>query len=209
MIFGEWANAVSKIAGMQVKVSGKIPTSPFYLVSNHLGYMDIAAFRSVLECFFVAKSEVADWFLIGRIARDMGTVFINRENRRDILRAGNEINEKTIAGESVIIFCEGTSSDGKTVLPFKSSFFEFPARNNFPVAYAAINYRTANSKLKPSELICWHGDTDFLPHLWRLFQIETFTATINFGKESVRGRNRKELAASLHSAVKKEFTPVI
>lgn len=208
-IFSRWARATAKTVGMKIIVRGEVPRPPFLLVSNHLSYMDIAAFASVLECFFVAKSEVADWFLLGKIARRMGTIFVNRQNRRDISRATDEIIGKIRNGENLIFFPEGTSSGGAGVLPFKSSFLEIAARNNFPVSFAAINYQTPDKSVKPSELICWWGDADFLPHLWRLFQIETFTATIIFGDKTFKSRNRKELARCLHSAVRENFAPVL
>jgi len=208
-IFSRWARTTAKTARMKIEVRGKLPRPPFFLVSNHLSYMDIAAFASAVECFFVAKSEVADWFLLGKIARRMGTVFVKRQSRRDISRATNEIVGKIRGGENLMLFPEGTSSDGAGVLPFKSSFLEIAARHDFPVSFASINYQTTDKSVKPSESICWWGDADFLPHLWRLFQIETFTATITFGDEAIRNPSRKELTRQLHSKVRENFVPVL
>ncbi len=108
-MFSRRAAATAKIAKMKIETRGKVPP-PFFLVSNHLRYMDIAAFGAIVGCFFVAKSEVAGWFLIGRQAKNIGTVFVNRQNRRDILRAARKIFEKIENGENPVIFTEGTSS---------------------------------------------------------------------------------------------------
>ena len=111
------------IAGMGIEVIGDPPTPPFFLVTNHLSYVDIAALRATVKGIFVAKAEVNEWFLAGRIVRDMGVIFIDRNNRRDIPRAGAEIIRKLNEGEGVIVFPEGTSTKGEDILPFNSSFF--------------------------------------------------------------------------------------
>src|SRR4051812_851888 len=83
-IFGAWTNSFVRISKMKIEVKGTPPMPPFFLVTNHMSYADIAAIRAVVTGVFLAKSEVKQWFLIGRICRDMGTIFIDRENRRDI-----------------------------------------------------------------------------------------------------------------------------
>jgi 1-acyl-sn-glycerol-3-phosphate acyltransferase len=87
----------------------------------------------------------------------METIFIDRKNHRDILRAGEEIIKKLNDGEGVIVFPEGTSSKGEEVLKFNSSFFEFPARLDFPVHYASITHQTPNDH-PPANTVCWWGD---------------------------------------------------
>src|SRR5205085_3765351 len=112
------------------------------LVSNHLSYVDIPALRAVAEGVFVAKGEIENWFMAGKMVRDLGIIFINRQKKRDIPRAKSEIIKKLSDGEGVIIFPEGTSSKGEEVLPFNSSFLEFAARTDLPVHYASISYKT-------------------------------------------------------------------
>ncbi|MEZ5427551.1 MAG: lysophospholipid acyltransferase family protein [Pyrinomonadaceae bacterium] len=209
IIFRFWARAFLVISGMRVEIIGTPPRPPFLLVSNHLGYIDVAAFRAVLDTVFVAKSDIRNWFLAGWIVRDMGTIFINRRNRRDIPRAGKEIVSKLEDGEGVVIFPEGTSTKGEEVLPFNSSLLEFAARRGLPVFYASITYRTPSDAPSPSEVICWWDDTVFLEHLWRLLSLKEFTAVINFGEEPINRSDRKELAHELREKVKEKFIPVI
>jgi len=207
--FRAWARAFVGISGMKIKVVGTPPRAPFFLVSNHLSYMDIPAILCVAEGVFVAKGEIESWFLAGRIVRDMGTIFINRQNRRDIPRAGSEIIQRLENGEGVIVFPEGTSTKGETVLPFNSSFLEFAAKTDLPVSYASISYQTPIGTPNASEIVCWWEDTSFGAHLFRLFQIREFTTVINFGDEPVQSQNRKELAQMLWNKVNEKFVPVL
>lgn len=101
-IFTKWASLAVNISKMKIEVRGKLPNEPFFLVSNHLGYMDIPAIRSVIKGVFIAKSEVEKWFFVGRFVGGMGTVFVNRDNRRKILSAGNKVVEKIESGASVL-----------------------------------------------------------------------------------------------------------
>ena len=168
-IFGSWAKFFVKIARMKVKVIGTAPRSPFFLVSNHISYTDIPVFRSIVETVFVAKGEIETWFMAGKIVRDMGAIFINRQNRRDIPRAGAEILKRIEMGEGVMVFPEGTSTKGEEVLKFNSSFLEFAAQAHLPVHYAAITYRTPDDEIPASVAVSWWDDTSFMAHLWRFF----------------------------------------
>lgn len=208
VIFAAWTKSFVRISNMQIEVNGTPPKPPFFLVTNHLGYTDMAALRAVVKGVFVAKAEVEDWFLAGRICRDMGTIFIDRANRRDIPRAGEKIIERLDAGEGVIVFPEGTSTAGETVLTFNSSFLEFAARAEIPVSYAAISYLTPPGELNASVAVCWGDDIGFLAHLWRLLKMREYTAIIRFGDEPVLNANRKALANELRQRVMERFVPV-
>ena len=208
-IFGAWARSFVRVSKMKIEVIGAPPSPPFFLVSNHLSYTDVAALRAVVNGVFVAKSEVGEWFLAGRICRDMGTIFVNRNNRRDIPRAGAEIIKRLEQGEGVIVFPEGTSTKGETVLPFNSSFLEFAAQKNLPVFHASITYTTPSNKPTPSQAITWWDEKTFAQHLWYLFQVREYTAIINFGDEPTHNVNRKALARTLWEEVSERFTPVL
>ncbi len=206
--FGAWTRSFVWISNLKIEVKGVTPKPPFFLVTNHLSYTDIGALRAVVKGVFVAKSEVKDWFLAGAICRDMGTIFINRSNRRDIPRAGEEIIRRLDAGEGVIVFPEGTSTKGETVLPFNSSFLEFAARAKIAVSYASITYRTPPGETPAHLAVCWWQDVSFFAHLWRLFHVKEYTATINFGDAPVTNADRKALAAELRDGVAELFVPV-
>lgn len=209
LTFEMWTKAYVKLSGMKIEVIGTPPVPPFFLVSNHVGYADIAALRAVVTGVFVAKREIRDWFLVGRIVRDMGIVFIDRSNRRDIPRAGDEIIDRLSNGEGVIVFPEGTSTKGEEILPFNSSFLEFAARIDLPVWHVSISYRTPQGGPTASETVCWWDDTPFLLHFFRIFMLPGFTAILNFGETPILNTDRKKLAAELRSRVQERFIPII
>ncbi|CAN5577409.1 hypothetical protein BH24ACI3_BH24ACI3_11540 [soil metagenome] len=209
LAFESWCRLFVWISGMQVEVIGTPPEAPFFLVSNHLSYTDIPALRSVVPCVFVAKKEIDDWPVAGRIVRDMGVIFIDRTNRRDIPRAGEHIIQRLSEGEGIFVFPEGTSTKGEDVLPFNSSFLEFAAVSDVPVSYASISYRTEPGDPAASEIICWWDDISFLAHMLRLFTIDRYTAVITFGDEPLLDTDRKQLASKLRDEVRRRFTPVI
>ena len=209
IIFRAWAKTFIFIANFKVEVIGTLPRPPFFLVSNHLSYTDIGVYRSVLETVFVAKGEIKNWFLAGNIIRNMGAIFIDRKNRRDIPRAGAEILKKIDAGEGVIVFPEGTSTKGEKVIKFNSSFLEFAARARLPVYYAALTYRTPTGEMAANTAVCWWEDISFMAHLWRLFQVSKVYATITFGEDPILLDDRKELARELREKVQEKFAPVL
>lgn len=209
VVFRAWAKSFIAIGHFKVEVIGTPPHPPFFLISNHLSYTDVGIFRSILETVFVAKGEIESWFLAGKIVRDMGAIFINRQNRRDIPRAGAEILKKIDDGEGVIVFPEGTSTKGEEVLKFNSSFLEFAAQAHLPVYYAALGYRTPQGEIPASVAVSWWEDISFMAHLWRLFQVSEITATVTFGAEPVQSDDRKELARQLREKVSEIFVPVL
>ncbi len=209
VIFRWWSRSFAAIAGMKVETVGKPPTPPFLLVCNHLSYVDIPALRLAAKGVFVAKREIDDWFLAGPMVRNMGNIYIDRNNRRDIPRAGAEVIKKLGEQEGVIIFPEGTSTKGETVLPFNSSFLEFAARSDIAVSYASLRYVTPEGGPTPSERVCWWDDTGFLKHMWLLFSLPSFKAVVTFGKGPLVETDRKRLAARLRDGVEKAFVPMM
>lgn len=207
--FRLWAKGFLKIGGVTVETIGTVPKPPFFLVSNHLSYMDIPVLRSLVESVFVAKGEIRRWLVAGKIVSDMGMIFIDRNNRRDIPRAGSEIIDKLESGEGVIVFPEGTSTKGEEILKFNSSFFEFAANTGLPIHYAAITYRVENTNEKASDAVCWWDDSTFVEHLFRFFQTPRTKAIVTFGSEPVASTDRKELARSLWNKVSEHFIPVV
>jgi len=189
-----WARVVAFIWGMKIKVSGPIPSNPFFLVTNHVSYTDILLLCAVCPAWLISKSEVASWPLIGALTKAGPTIYINRESRLDVQRMNDLVVSKIREGGSVGFFPEATTSDGTDVLPFKPSLLQAPVDLELPVHCAAIVYRTPEGSPPPEERVAWVGDADFAPHVKRLLSSSGFTAHIRFAPEPVPARDRKELS---------------
>ena len=192
---------------VQVIATGKPPKKPYFMVGNHLGYVDILVLATMTGATFVSKKEVRKWPGIGGVSALYNTIFINRENRADVVRVSRLITENIKQGEGVILFPEGTSSAGQVVLPFNSSLFDFPAKNNFPVHTFTIRYETGHKKLPASHVVAWWGDIDFLPHTRQMLATRRIKAYVEFHEVTHCSSQRKELAELTHQAISKNFKP--
>lgn len=187
--------------GARVETSGEPPRAPFVLVSNHLSYIDILVLASRLDAVFVSKQEVASWPVLGILCRAMGTVFINRESRRDISRVLEEMEQRLHSDVGIVLFPEGTSTDGSEVLRFLPSLLEIAVRLGRPVEYASLRYSTGEGQPAASDVVCWWGGTVFATHFLRLLSLTGFRAELAFGSEPIVSSDRKVLAAELRQAV--------
>ncbi len=203
-----WARGVCVIIGLRLKTEGEIPKPPFILVTNHLSYVDIVVIMAVVPSIFVAKSEVARWPLLGLMARVGSTVFVNRANKKDLMRVNGVMPQVLARGEGLCFFPEGTSSRGVDVMPFRSSLLEPAVTLAQPVSFASITYTTPDGSVPPDMSICWWGDMTFGAHFWELLQLPRMDGCIRFGAERLSGESRHELASRLHEAVSNTFTPV-
>lgn len=203
-----WSGYTVRILGGQVEVRGSLPKNPYFLVANHLTYMDTFVLASVTGCAFVAKAEVASWPVIGLISRMGDAIFVNRALKRDTLRVNEDIARALKENDCVTMFAESTTSRGLTVDPFKSALFECVADNATPVCTATIMYETPKGAKPPSEyVIWWRSEEDFGFHVMRLMRNPGFKAIVHFGEESFTSDNRKELAEKTHQSVLSRFTP--
>lgn len=199
--FRGWAGMSARIMGMKINTNSQPPVGPFLLVANHLSYVDVIALAAQLDGAFVAKSEVADWPIIGGMCRAMDTIFVDRRSKRDLLRTLAQIDRTRSSGLGVVLFAEGTSSDGTAVLPFKASLLDSAARAGVPVHYASVSYVAPAGETAAKQSICWWGEMTFLDHLFRLLQTPSFQANLIFGPEPIVDRDRRVLAVALRAAV--------
>ncbi len=204
-----WGRAITRILNIKIKVRGTAPEPPFLLVSNHLSYIDIPLLFTQLKCVFIAKKEVSGWPLMGYSARVANTIFVDRQNHRDLTRVNKLIAEHITNHHGVVLFPEGTSSKGDGILPFRPSLLQFPASENMPVYYATVSYLTGNEKFPAYLHVCWWGDMGFFPHLLGLVKVPSIEATITFGAAPIHLNDRKELAKKLWGEANKIFTPVV
>lgn len=194
------ARRVLRVFGVQTGVSGSVPSRGL-LVCNHLSYLDILVLASITPAVFVSKHEVRSWPVLGWFARLAGTVFVDRERRTHVGRVTDEIQSALGQGVLVILFPEGTSSGGETVLPFKSSLLEPASRQVHSLWAGLIQYELEDGDV--SEEVCYWKDMSLLPHLINLLGKQTVRASVRFTRLREGSTNRKELARQLHSEVLK------
>jgi 1-acyl-sn-glycerol-3-phosphate acyltransferase len=177
--------------GIHCVVNGTVPSRGL-VVSNHLSYLDIAIYSAAMPCVFVAKAEVRRWPYFGFAARVSGSVFLDRTSRAGAALAAAEIANRLRTDVPVLLFPEGTSTDGAQVLRFHSSLFQPAVLAGSPVTAAAIRYVVRGSATEQD--LCWFGDEAFFSHLWRALGAPRFSAEIVFGPPAVYGDRR--IAAS-------------
>lgn len=196
---GRVARGVLRIMRVEVRIEGRRPTHGV-LVSNHLSYLDIPVLAAVAPAVFVSKYEVRSWPLFGWFALCAGTIFVNRKSRQDIGRVAREMQAALNCGALVILFPEGTSSNGQTVLPFRSSLLE-PLRSPRHLStIAALDYQLADGCVENE--VCYWGDHRLVSHLWCLLGKERILARARFCcPHRPTGGNRKLLAHSLRQSV--------
>jgi 1-acyl-sn-glycerol-3-phosphate acyltransferase len=168
------------------------------VVSNHLSYLDIVIISSIMPCFFVSKAEIQGWPYFGEAARSGGTIFIDRKSRASTAEVAGQIGERLKLPIPVLLFPEGTSSDGAQVLRFHSSLFEPAIAAAASVTAAAVRYEL-EAGLQERDL-CWFDDTAFLPHLWKTLGSAGFYAEVTFG-EPRQYPDRRAAAEATHDEV--------
>jgi 1-acyl-sn-glycerol-3-phosphate acyltransferase len=169
------------------------------LVSNHLSYLDIIVLSSIRPCVFVAKGDVAGWPLFGWLARAAGAIFVNRERRIASSKAVDSIRGAIAGGVVVVLFPEGTSSDGRTVLPFKSALLESAVQLRCPIASASVDYALDDGSV--ADEVCYWRDMALVPHLLNLLFKREVRADYSFSPAKCRSGNRKEIARELRDEI--------
>lgn len=207
-VFRRWAAGTAALLGMRCETVGEPPAAPFFLVTNHLGYVDIVLLARQLDCTFVAKSDVAGWPVVGALCRSVDTIFIDRTNKRDIPRVMERIERGLASGRGVVVFPEGTSTPGDRVERFRPSLLDAAARSGRPVHWASVEYLAPDGYPPARESICWWGDMGFLDHLYHLVRLPGFAARLTFGANPIVASDRKELANRLQNAVEGVLRPV-
>jgi 1-acyl-sn-glycerol-3-phosphate acyltransferase len=189
-----------RIYSCTVSFSGPVPKSGL-LVANHLSYLDILVLCSVMPAIFVSKSEVRQWPLFGWLASLGGTLFIQRERRTHVGPINREIAAAMDAGALVVVFPEGTSTNGDDVLPFRSPLLEPVTGGQHPIAVAYLHYEVDGGNARND--VCYWGDHTFFPHAVNLLGKKRVRATVRLGTFQRTTDDRKELAKQLREAVVK------
>jgi 1-acyl-sn-glycerol-3-phosphate acyltransferase len=208
--------AVCRILGVRIRVTGNVAPGPALIVANHVSWLDICVLTAIVPVVFVAKREVSTWPIFGQLARLQRSVFIDRTRRSGTMAANREIGERFAQGDRVVLFAEGTSSDGNRVLPFRSSLVGAvrmmanaeTASTTVTIQPAAIAYTGGNGlplgrRHRPR--VAWYGDLDLLPHLAEIIRRGAIDVTVSVG-ESIQAEadiDRKAMTRALEAQVRR------
>ena len=197
-----WARRVLKALRVQVKVLGTPqPAGPILLVSNHISWLDILALHATCHCRFVAKSNVRRWPLIGRLATAAGTFYVDRESRYDARRIVQRVANALKDGEIIAVFPEGTTGEGRDVLPFHSNLIQGAILADAPAQPVSLQFVDGRS----GELcgtVSYMGDDSLIASIWRTLRLADVCAVVTFGTpEFARSRNRRAWAEDLRREI--------
>ena len=181
------ARAILKGLDIKSQVEGQPPACGL-VISNHLSYRDIIIISATMPCFFVAKMEIDGWPFFGKAARSGGTIFLDRSSLASAMTVAEQMTERLKLPVPVLLFPEGTSTDGAQVLRFHSRLIDPATSTGAPITAAAIRY-VIEGGVEEREL-CWYGDEDFIRHLWKVLGVTGFSAQLRFGEPQIYPHRR-------------------
>jgi 1-acyl-sn-glycerol-3-phosphate acyltransferase len=209
------------LLGLRVHVRGKVARDrPVLLISNHISWLDIIVISSLAPVHFIAKREVADWPFFGLLAKLQRSLFIDRERRTAVRETAHNIAARLKQGERMVLFAEGTSSDGNQILPFKSALIGAAALaageegggaaiQTLTLAYTRVHGLPMGRMSRTH--VAWYGDMDMIPHVWGLLRQGPLDVDVRVSEplrlENVR--DRKKLAAISEAQVRRNFAGLL
>jgi 1-acyl-sn-glycerol-3-phosphate acyltransferase len=204
------------LIGIRVHEIGKrSPESPLLILANHASWLDILVITSLTPAVFVAKKEVAGWPVFGWLAKLQRTVFIDRERRHRTGAATQEIADRLNGGDAVVLFAEGTSSDGNRILPFRSALIgavhhvigsstHHDRVTVQPLSLAYVNLNGLPLGRAFRSRVAWYGDADLVPHLIGVCSAGAVDVVVSWGEPISYDMNadRKDIARVAEQAVR-------
>lgn len=212
----KYARGLCAVLGIRVETFGRPCREPgVLLAANHTSYLDMPVLAAVIPVAFIAKSEVANWPLFGTLSHLARTVFVERERRSKAGLQRDRIRERLELGGTIVLFAEGTSSDGNRVLPFKSALLASADASVMDengqqrrvlvqpvsVAYTRLHGVPMGRELRP--FFAWYGDMDLVPHLWEAFCLGPIDVMVHYHPPLTVDQfpSRKELTAECERLV--------
>ena len=202
-LVGAWTRTLIMLLGIRLRVLGELPEREkgLFIVCNHISWIDIPIVFSVCPVSFVSKSEVKNWPIIGHWASCVGTIFIERRRKSDVLRVSAAIKNRLEKGGNIFVFPEGTTSSGKEVLPFNASLLQIAVDLRLAIKPVSLKYTLKDGSL--AEHAAYIDNDNILNTMFRVLCSRKITAELNF-LHSVKadGCDRRLLASELRSAIR-------
>jgi 1-acyl-sn-glycerol-3-phosphate acyltransferase len=196
-----WSAKMLRLVGIHLEVIGAPRPGAALLVANHVSWLDIAVIHAACpQARFVSKADVLRWPLVGRLARAVGTLFIERERKRDALRVVHEVAEALARGQTVAVFPEGTTGPGDAVLPFHANLLQAAIADRAPVQPVALRYHQPGQRF--SQAAPYIGETTLLASVWRVVCARGLGVRVQFLlPECSAHADRRALAAHLRDEI--------
>ncbi len=201
-IIRRWSKQLLALAGVEIRATGfpETTTKAVTLIANHVSWVDIFALNSQRACHFIAKSELRDWPLAGKLLDNVGTIFINRSDRKETHRLGSVVRALMDAGETVAVFPEGTTSLGHDVLKFHASLLEPVVAAQGEVWVIAIRYFSSGARTQAASYV---GEMNLLQSLRQIHRAQPLVVELSFLKSiDCMGKTRREVAAEAEALVR-------
>lgn len=193
---GRWAARTLAALGVALDVQGKPRAGPVLLAANHVSWLDILAIDAVQPVRFVSKADVRRWPLLGWMIECGGTLFIEREHKRDAMRVVHQVAQALRAGETVAVFPEGTTSDGTGLLPFHANLLQAAISTETPVQAVALRYCDAVQPV--SQAAAYVGETTLAQSLWSVAMAQGLRVSVAIlDAQGTRHLDRRALAQRL------------
>jgi 1-acyl-sn-glycerol-3-phosphate acyltransferase len=208
-----WHRFVLFLIGVRVRVHGALaPDRPLLLLSNHMSWLDILVLASRAPLSFIAKKEIASWPVFGWLAKLQRSVFVDRERRHRIGQVADQVAGRLARGDIIVLFAEGTASDGNKVLPFRSALIGAAHKamdgeksaTVQPVALAYTRMHGLPIGRQHRTKVSWFGDMDLMPHLKAVLSSGAIDVEVVFGPihELTSQSDRKDVAGQAGAFVK-------
>jgi 1-acyl-sn-glycerol-3-phosphate acyltransferase len=211
------------LIGVRIREVGRrSAATPVLILSNHVSWLDICVIAALAPVVFIAKSEVAGWPVLGWLARLQRTIFIDRRARHQTGAATREIAARLLGGDAVVLFAEGTSSDGIRVLPFRSSLVGavHHALGNTahhthvtvqPMSLAYVGFGGVPIGRGLRERVAWYGDVELVPHLLRVVASGAVDVIVSWGEATAydMSADRKAIARGAERSVRRMTTAAL
>lgn len=187
----DWMGRLCRILGIRVSTEGSPIAGPALYVSNHISWYDIPVLQSIIPTGFVGKAEIHGWPVVGWMAHRGNTLFIERGRRESFLHVLEDMKRRMKAGQNLLVFPEGTTTTGDTVLPFKTRFYEPAIEDRVPIQPLALYY---SSPRRPCAEIAFVNNESFMVHMLRLLGDPYIDVRVRFCEPvKTAGRDRREL----------------
>jgi len=197
-----WSRLCCLAMGIHVRVSGEKPPRPALLAPNHISYLDIVTVGSLCESLFVSKADIRGWLGLGHLARLGGTVFLERERRRDTHRVAGATERVLGLRARMVVFLEGHAGPGDMVQRYRTSLLQAPVSLGVPCVPIALRYTLPQRPdLDTREAVAWHSHAPLGKHLWQLARSGRIEAEVRILPARI-GTERKALAAALERDVR-------